>query len=183
MNDVVVDGAGVVVIRVAVPVKRTAVGLARRNAVAEHFEHIFQRHLHAAHPRAVRRVVDPVFQMMAVSSLVVQPRRTVSLFAPLDFVRAAVALIIPRTRPELDRTEFAEVVRESLTVKTDAPAVPQNQKTVMLHRAQMLKPFQNQVLLRRFRLIVFYHRKRKKKRGGTPCIPVHRRAPCTNFFA
>ena len=111
--------------------------------------------------------------MMTVAALVMQPRGAVSLFAPFDLVRAAVSLIIPCPRGKLDRTEFAQVMREPLTVQADAPAVPQDQKPVMLHRAQMLKPFQKQVLLRRFRLIVFYHAAAKKERAEREFSAVH----------
>ena len=116
MDDIVIDRVCIVIIRIAVAVGSTAIGLAGGYAVAEHLYYILNGHFHAAHTGAVGSVVDPVLQMMLIPALMMQPCRAVALFAAFDLVRAAVALIIFCTGGKLHRTELAQIVRQSLPV-------------------------------------------------------------------
>ena len=51
--------------------------LGRANPVNKHFHHVFLRHTHPRHTAVLHRIINPVFQMMLVSSLMVKPRHTV----------------------------------------------------------------------------------------------------------
>ena len=81
------------------------VNLAGCHTVTEHLNHIFLRHLTANQQMfciaSVNIVIHPVLQMVFVSSLVVQPRRGVSLILTLCIVRAAVSLIVFRAHRKL----------------------------------------------------------------------------------
>ena len=73
MDDIVIDRVCIVIIRIAVAVGSTAIGLAGGYAVAEHLYYILNGHFHAAHTGAVGGVVDPVLQMMLIPALMMQP--------------------------------------------------------------------------------------------------------------
>ena len=62
MDDIVIDRMCIVIIRIAVAVGSTAIGLAGGYAVAEHLYYILNGHFHAAHTGAVGGVVDPVLR-------------------------------------------------------------------------------------------------------------------------
>ena len=104
----------VVVVGRGVGIFVALIDLAGGNAVAEHFGYIFERHFAPAHVDLTvvgNTVVDPVFKVVAVASLVVEPRKAHAVFAPLSVVRAAVALIILDAAPEFRGAVFAQVMR------------------------------------------------------------------------
>ena len=97
----------VVVVGRGVGIFVALIDLAGGNAVAEHFGYIFERHFAPAHVDLTvvgNTVVDPVFKVVAVAPLVVEPRKAHAVFAPLSVVRAAVALIILDAAPECSCT-------------------------------------------------------------------------------
>ena len=86
------------------------IDLAGGHAVAHHFAHIAQGHLHAGKARLPGAVIDPVFQMVLVAALVVQPRGGIAPRQTFRFVGAVVTLIIDAARNELGRAVLAQVV-------------------------------------------------------------------------
>ena len=75
---------------------------------------IFSRNFAPAHVDLTvvgNTVVDPVFKVVAVAPLVVEPRKAHAVFAPLSVIRAAVALIILDAAPEFRGAVFAQVMR------------------------------------------------------------------------
>ena len=78
------------------------------NAVTHHLGHVLFRHAHTGHGVvAVRCVVDPVFQMVLIASLMVQPGGAVAFFLALGVVGAADPLPVLGTGPEFHRGQLA----------------------------------------------------------------------------
>lgn len=101
--------------------------------VAEHLCHIFDRHLHphdAGGAVGLLPVVRPVFQMVSVAALVVEPGGGVSLILPLRIVGAAVTLKVSHAHPKFLRRVFGKVVRQTLPIQTQSEAVFANQGTM-----------------------------------------------------
>ena len=130
----------VVVIGGCVGVLLALIDPAGGDPVAEHLGDVFFRHLAPAHEDVPVRgdaVVDPVFKVMAVAALVVQPRQAQARGLPLGIVRAAVALIVVDTAPELGGAVFAQVVRQTLPDQAEPEAVFAHKPPVAVDRAQM----------------------------------------------
>ena len=87
---------------------------------------------------AVRGVVDPIFQVVLVPALVVQPGRAVSFGLALGVVGAASALPVLGTGPELHRRELAQIMGQPLPVQPAAEAVLHHQHFMMMDRFIML---------------------------------------------
>ena len=64
-----------------------------RNAVAKHFFYKNKGHFDRAYPFSFGVIVCPVFEVMAVSALVVKPGRGIAKRLPLGFIRTAVTFI------------------------------------------------------------------------------------------
>lgn len=81
------------------------IDLARCNAVHDHFRNVTVRHRHRlAHAMsAVNAVIDPIFIMMAVSSLMMHPCGRITVSFPLRIVGTSGSLIIPDPRSKLSR--------------------------------------------------------------------------------
>ena len=124
VQQVVVLAAVIIVPGRGVGVLAAEIVAARGDAVADHLGHIPARHAHAGHGVvAVRRVVDPIFQVVAVAPLVVQPGGAVAFGLALGVVGAAAALPVFGPGQELDRRELAQIMREALPVQPAAEAV------------------------------------------------------------
>lgn len=74
-------------------------------------------------------IVHPVFQMVLVAPLVVQPGEGYAGGLALRVVRAAVALIVFRTGEKLRRGVFAEIMAEALPIEPQTKAVLADQIT------------------------------------------------------
>ena len=132
--------ADIVVIRRGVGVLVLEVGPARRDAVAEHLGDVAQRHFAPAHVRLSvlpDAVVDPILEVMAVASLVMQPGKAHAVLLALGVVRTAVALVIFRAAPELAGRVLAQVVQQSLPVKAETKAVSAHQVPMMRDGLEM----------------------------------------------
>src|SRR5699024_2322724 len=93
VEDQMVPAAVVVFPRAGVGIAVAHIVLAGGDTVADHFRHIPRGHPHTAQRMvAGGRVVDPVFQMVPVAALVVQPGGAVAFGLALGVVGAAVAL-------------------------------------------------------------------------------------------
>ena len=106
------------------------IDLACGHAVAHHFAHIAQGHLHAVKARLPGAVIDPVFQMVLVAALVVQPRGGIAPRQTFRFVGAVVTLIIDAAWNELGRAVLAQVVGKALLVEPAGKSVFHHQQLV-----------------------------------------------------
>lgn len=116
---------------------RAPVYLAGGQPVAEHFSHVFFRHLHADDALAVGAVIGPEFKMVPVAALVVHPGGAVAEFLPLGVVGAVVTLEVLHARPEFHRGVFGQVVGQPLPVQAQTKAVFPHQRPVAVHGFQM----------------------------------------------
>ena len=108
VQDVVVPAAVIVLPRRGVGVLVALIVLAGGNAVTDHLGHVAGGHPHTGHGMvAVRRVVDPVFQMVLVAALMVQPGSAVALGLALGVVGAARPLPVFGPGPELHGGQLA----------------------------------------------------------------------------
>ena len=108
VQDVVVPAAVIVLPRRGVGVLVALIVLAGGNAVTDHLGHVAGGHPHTGHGMvAVRRVVDPVFQMVLVAALMVQPGGAVALGLALGVVGAARPLPVFGPGPELHGGQLA----------------------------------------------------------------------------
>ena len=108
VQDVVVPAAVIVLPRRCVGVLVALIVLAGGNAVTDHLGHVAGGHPHTGHGVvAVRRVVDPVFQMVLVAALMVQPGGAVALGLALGVVGAARPLPVFGPGPELHGGQLA----------------------------------------------------------------------------
>ena len=109
-------------------------------AVAEHLRHIAHRHFVPRIADLVIRcqgIIHPVFKVVPVAPLVMQPGLRDPLLQPLGIVRAAKALIILCSAPEFFRGILAEVVGQSLTDQAKPEAVPADQMPMLSNRSEM----------------------------------------------
>lgn len=146
-------GVYIILIRRGVGVFLAQIDAACRDAVAEHLRHIAQRHgvaLKADNAVRPHAVVDPVFQVVAVAALVVQPGQGDAGGLALGVVGTAIALVVLRAGDELRRGVFAQIVGQPLidkaqlhTVIADQIAVPGNGVEVLDGMHGVLLPFQN----------------------------------------
>ena len=94
--------------------------------VTEHLRHIFDGHLHAHDAEGavgLLPVVRPVFQMVPVAALMVEPSGRVALVLSLRVVGTAVALKIFRTHTKFQRRVFGKVVCQALPIQAQTEAV------------------------------------------------------------
>ena len=82
-------------------------------------------------------VIDPVFKVVAVAALVVQPGQTDAVFQTLLIVGAAPALIVFAAAPEFRRAVFGEVVGQALPHQTQLQAIAADQPAVTIHGMEM----------------------------------------------
>ena len=93
--------------RTAVIIAASLVSLTRGNTVHEHLNHILHRHLHTDDPLlGIHAVIKPIFVMMPVPPLVMQPGGRISLDLPLRIIRASGSLVILTSNQELRRHIF-----------------------------------------------------------------------------
>ena len=118
---VVVPGGGIGVLV-------AQIDLAGGHPVADHLADIPERDLHPGQAGLGGAVVDPVFQMMLVAALVVEPGRGVAPGLPLRLVGAVVALIVDAPRDELGGAVLAQVVGKALLIEPAGEAVFHHQQ-------------------------------------------------------
>ena len=75
--------------------------------------------------------------MVLVSSFMVHPRQGNSRLPSFGIVRASESLIIPGTAPELDRSILADVVKQSLSDKSQPQTVPADQSAMFCNCPEM----------------------------------------------
>ena len=78
----------------------SAVDLAGRQAVTEHFRHIFFRHFHADDSAAIQTVVCPKFKVMAVAALMMHPGGAIAFCLSLGVIGAVITLKVFGTSPK-----------------------------------------------------------------------------------
>ena len=130
MHQVVILAALVVLPRGGIGVLVAQIDLAGSHPVAHHLADVPQGDLHAGQAGLGGAVIDPVFQMMLVAPLVVQPRRGVALGCALRLVGAVVALIIDAPGDELGGAVLAQVVGKALLIQPAFKAVFHHQQLV-----------------------------------------------------
>ena len=117
VDHIVPCGAHIVVIWVAVAIRTAAVGLAGGHAVAEHFSYIADRHFQAGHTVAgLGGIVDPIFQVMLVAALVMQPGGGVAFVLAFAVVRAVGTEIVFCAHEKFDGGIFTQVVGQALSL-------------------------------------------------------------------
>ena len=95
------------------------INLRRGNPVHHHLDQVAKRHFIADKPPGlVRCKIDPVFEMMLIASLVVQPRRRIALFFFFRRIWTAVSLIIFNTGCKFLPGILGQVVQKSLAVQS-----------------------------------------------------------------
>lgn len=87
----------------------TCVNLAGRDAIADELDDILGRHL-VRYNLAVLTVIDPVFPVMFVSTLVVQPYQAIANVLAFCIDWATIALVILDRCKELRRAELGQVM-------------------------------------------------------------------------
>ena len=99
------------------------INLACRHTVTKHF-------LDVAHGHGDRLVhlgggveIGPILEMVAISSLVVHPRKRISKQLPLPLVGTAAALIVARPRKKLGGRIFGKVMKQTLEANPRPKAV------------------------------------------------------------
>ena len=111
------------------------------DTVNDHLRHILFRHLAPAHGHCAVRgdtVVDPVFEVVAVAALVVQPGNAHAVFPALLVIGTAEALVILGAPPELRGAVFAQIVQKTLPIQTQPETVVPYQTAVTVYGFQML---------------------------------------------
>ena len=131
----------VVILQGMVPgIGSSLIVLAGCDPVTDHLYHIFYRHLHASQLSVLQTVVHPVFQVMFVPALMVEPGGGNALRLPLGIVGAAhPVLVIFCSGPELHRGVFAHVMEESLLIQPALPTMYKHQPFVMVDGFQMFQ--------------------------------------------
>ena len=133
VQDVVVTAVFVILPRGGVCVAGALVILAGGNAVTHHFRHIAVGHAHPGHGVvAVGGIVNPVFQVVLVAPLVVQPCGRVAFRLALGVVGAAGALPIFGTGPEFHGGQFAQIMGQPLPVQPAAETPLHDQHFVVM---------------------------------------------------
>ena len=113
-----------------VGVPAAQIDLAGGHTVADHLADVPQGDLHAGEAGFRGAVVDPVFEVMLVAALVVEPCRGVAPGFPLRLIGAVVALIVDAARDELGGAVLAQIVGKSLLVEPSGKAVFHHQQLV-----------------------------------------------------
>ena len=110
------------------------------DTVAEHLGYILLGHLAPADIDAAiltETVVDPVFKVVAVAALVMQPRMAHAVLDALGIIGAAVALIELDAPQKFGRGVFAQIVEQTLTIQTQLKAVASYPAAVGVDSFQM----------------------------------------------
>lgn len=134
-------------IGMAVVIIPALVNLAGGETVAEHLRHISSRHLHAADAAAVPLVIRPIFKVVPVAALVVEPCGAVAKLFSLGVVRAVIPLEVTDACPELHWGVFGQVVGQALPVQPQAEAIFPHQGAVAVDGFQMAPKVQNDHLV------------------------------------
>ena len=95
----------------------------------------YRRHLHALD--ALRAVVRPELEVVAVAALVVHPGGAVPAGLALGVVGAVVPLEVLYPGQELHGGVLAEIVGQPLPIEPQTKAVFPHQRPVMIHGFQM----------------------------------------------
>ena len=130
VEQIVVFAVLVVLPRGGVGVLAAQIDLAGGHTVADHLADVPQGDLHAGEAGFRGAVVDPVFEVMLVAALVVEPCRGVASGFPLRLIGAVVALIVDAARDELGGAVLAQIVGKALLVEPAGKAVFHHQQLV-----------------------------------------------------
>jgi hypothetical protein len=106
----------------AVGVGASVVDLGSGNAVTDHLKHVAKWHFDAFPFPGFLIHLDPVFIMVGVSSLVVEPRCRIPPLHSFCSIGTSVPLIVAYTAQKLNRRIFRKVVEQPLAVKPHSKA-------------------------------------------------------------
>ena len=81
-----------------------------RNPVTKHLGNIFLRHRNRLYFMRNRVIVCPIFKVMSVSALMMQPRGRISVLAALFLIRAFISAVIPCSAQKFGRTVLRQIV-------------------------------------------------------------------------
>jgi len=124
--------------RLAVVVLFPLINFTGGDAVTEHLDDVLEGHLHRLHLVGHVAVVGPVFVVVAVAALVVQPGQGIAPDDAFLVVGAAVALIESGGVPELHRAVFGQVMSQALPADAGLEAVADDRVAVFGDGAKML---------------------------------------------
>ena len=101
--------------------------------------HIAHRHPHPSQPvTSVQSVVDPVFVVVFILPLVVEPRGRVSSILALRIVRTSRPLIIFAPNTELRPSIFGQIMEKSLTIESYLKTLSHHQNFMLCDCLQSL---------------------------------------------
>ena len=101
----------------------------RADSVHYHLCDIFTRHRNAIDNVLIsRRIIHPVFKMMFISALMMQPGLRQSCFLSLGIIRTSVSLIIFTSNQKFYRFIFRQVMEQSLFIQTCPETIMHDQQ-------------------------------------------------------
>ena len=126
--------------RTCVCISLLLINLACCNAIHEHFHHIPQGHFHPNQKRAFTAghgIINPIFKMVLISALMMQPRGGIALLLLLCIIGAAIALKIFRTDQKFCQAVLAQIMRQPLPVKPNSEAALPYQPSMVCNCLKM----------------------------------------------
>ena len=117
---VILPGSGI-----GIPVSQ--VDLTSGHPVTDHLADIPQGDLHPHHALLGIAVIDPIFQVMLIAPLMMQPSRGIPPGLPFCFIGAVVPLVIDAAGDKLRRAVLAQVMCQTLCIQPTFKAVPHHQ--------------------------------------------------------
>ena len=117
------------------------VGLTGGAPIHHHFHQILSGHMKGFVLLGFQTQIRPVFIVMAVTALMVDPRFAVSLDLPLCSIGTASALVILCAPPKLRGGIFGQVMGQSLPEQTHPETAPHNNEAVLGNGLKMLPRF------------------------------------------
>ena len=101
----------------------------RTDSVHHHLRHIPSRHLRSHdHMLSIQGIIHPVFKMMLVSALMMQPGGGYPDILPFSIVGTPCSLIIFASDQKFRRMIFRQIVEQALLIQPDTEAIPHDHK-------------------------------------------------------
>ena len=110
--------------------------------ITEHFGHILFRHFTSADINAAvlaQAIIDPIFEVVAIPPLVMQPRQADAVGDTLGVIGTAITLIVFHAAPEFRGTVLAQVVCQSLPHQSQLPAIVPYPTAVRIYGVQVIE--------------------------------------------
>ena len=129
----------IVIKRRPVRVFASHIDLAGSDPIHDHFRNILIRHRHRSHStgQCLHAVIDPVFVMMFIPALMVQPGAGITDIFSFRIVGAACPLIVFCPYPELCGTILGHIMQQSLFIQTYLKAALCHKDLMMCDRFKM----------------------------------------------